>query len=249
MTLARNPMMMSNVKRMSSDFFMSIEHDFDHSNFLFTSLKKLKTITTSLTIFNFIIFNGNLIIFLIFAFTHEHLLLLPVYIPFIDHETSLGYLLNISFHITIGLIGFHTFTSFDASIILYGHHGSVMLKVFVGKFNDLEVILRNDEGQTEVKKKLESMIENYEEYREYFKEFERMVKMPFEMAILMNSCGLILCILVGLNVSVLLGVGGSIGLFIGFLLPCILMTFIESQVCRKNIFPPLNNFRIFLFRN
>lgn len=215
---------------MTFNFYHLHEYDFDHANYLRSSLRTSKILTNAIIAFNFVVFNGNMIIFIVYIFTQQHLLLLPVYIPFVDHETTIGYLLNISFHITMGLIGFHTFTSYDTSIILYGYHGNVMLKVFVDKFNDLEVILGYDEGQREVKFKIERLMEYLDEYRKYLEEFEKLVKLPFSTAIVMNFFGLIMFILVGLNVSLLLGIGGSIGLFIGFLLPCITMIFLEKQV-------------------
>lgn len=224
-------MHMSNLKQMTLDFYKSVEHDIDHALYLQSALRKLKSFTTALTFFNFIIFHGNIIIFFIYILTQTHLLLLPVFIPFIDHETTLGYLLNISFHITMGLIGFHTFTSYDTSIILYGYHGNIMLKIFVEKFSDLEVILGYDEGQREVQYKIENFIEYIDEYGKYLDEFGRMVRLPFLTAICLNTLGLILCIIVGLNVSIELGVKGSIGLFIGFLLPCITIVLMELQVC------------------
>jgi hypothetical protein len=105
-----------------------------------------------------------------------------------------------------------------------------MLKVFVEKFNDLQVILGYDKGQREVRHKIESLIEYLDEYGKYLEEFERMVRLPFLTAISMSFSGLILCTLVGLNFSIEHSVGGSVGIFIGFLLPCIVIVLMDQQV-------------------
>lgn len=237
---------MLNLKLSTLDFYKLIEHDINHVNYLQSTLKILKFFTNALTALNFIIFNSNILIFIVSIFTQEHFLLLSVYIPFIDHNSTFGYLLNISFHITMGLFGFHTFTSFDTSIILYGYHGNIILKVFVEKFNDLEVILGYDEGQIEVQYKIKSLLEFLEEYQKYFEKFERVVKLPFLTAIGLNFLGLILCIYVGLNVSVVLGVEGSIGLLISFILPCIMVIFLDIQVSQRIQF--LKLFKFFPFQ-
>lgn len=208
----------SNLRQMTQDFYKKYEENQILREHLLTSLKNTKKITSILKFFNLLFFNGSVIIFIIFLITGQQLLLMPVYLPLIDHETILGYLINIALQIGMGFIGFFTFTSYDTSVILYGYHGVLMSKILKEKAEEI-----GDEKYIEI-------VKYYEKYQAFMKEFEKLVKFPFLMAICVNFLGLILCILVGINDSVVLAIGGSIGLFVGFLLPSITMMMIEYQV-------------------
>lgn len=209
---------------MMYDFYKDCEDNLTLEIHLLSSLSLSRIFTNVQIIFNAFLLNGNVIIFVIFLFTQQQLLLLPVYIPFINHETILGYLLNIGLQILMGFIGFFTFTSYDTAIILYGYHGILMSKVFEIEMKELQ------HDCDEFRDKFTKVVKLHENYKNFIDEFARLVKLPFFVAILMNTIGLMLCIWVANKESFALGVGGSLGLFAGYLLPFVIAIMISRQV-------------------
>lgn len=208
------------------DFYKHYEEDSTTETYLSSSISTTRIFTTILTACNVLILNGNVIMLIIFLFSGLQLLLLPVFIPLINHDTLLGYLINLGLQMSMGFIGFFTFTSYDTSIILYGHHGSLMTRIFEVKLKNLEEHFESEHFY----EKFVEVVQLYGEYKSYMKEFENLVKLPFFTAIFVNFVGMTLCILVAINESVTHGVAGSIGLNIGFLLPLITMSMISHQV-------------------
>jgi hypothetical protein len=220
----------SNLRQLSGDFFKQYESNSITKSLFSDSLCITKLFTTILTFFNAILLNGSAIIFIIFMFTGKKILLLPVFIPLVNHEALLGYLLNLGLQMSMGFIGFFTFTSYDTSIILYGMHSILIARVFEVKMKDLEEILKSEENTLQFREKFIEMVKYYEEYKSYVKEFENLVKIPFLVAICVNFVGLVCCIMQAINESMELGIAGSVGLFVGFLLPLLTVIMMSYQV-------------------
>lgn len=234
-------MMTSNLRQLSGDFFKQHEINSNSKSLLCDSLSTSKLFTTILTFFNTILLNGSAIIFIIFMFTGKKILLLPVFIPFVNHEALLGYLLNLGLQMSMGFIGFFTFTSYDTTIILYGMHSILMARMFEIKMKDLEGTLKNEENKLQYRQKFIETVKYYEDYKSFMREFENLVKIPFLVAICVNFVGLVCCIMELINESMELGIAGSAGLFVGFLLPFLTVIMISYQV-RK-----INHRRIYFF--
>ncbi|CAG9806923.1 unnamed protein product [Chironomus riparius] len=223
-----NPQTTSSLQASIYNFYKIHENDNDVRVILEQAIKRAKKLAYGIIIFDCVIFNSGIVLLMVFLFTGAFVILVPIHLPYLNAKELVGYLLNLSLQLALGAVGFLTFATYDATILIHGYHSLTMVQVLKLKMhnlqNDMDV---NDSEQRKLvdednfNKKFIEIVKFHDQIKSYNAEFSNLVRIPFATAIVVNIIGIFVCINMGLKKSLSLGIGASLGLFIQLLLPFI----------------------------
>ncbi|KAL7024895.1 hypothetical protein ACKWTF_013237 [Chironomus riparius] len=232
-----NPQTTSSLQASIYNFYKIHENDNDVRVILEQAIKRAKKLAYGIIIFDCVIFNSGIVLLMVFLFTGAFVILVPIYLPYLNAKELVGYLLNLSLQLALGAVGFLTFATYDATILIHGYHSLTMVQVLKLKMhnlqNDMDV---NDSEQRKLvdednfNKKFIEIVKFHDQIKSYNAEFSNLVRIPFATAIVVNIIGIFVCINMGLKKSLSLGIGASLGLFIQLLLPFIVAIMQSFQV-------------------
>lgn len=213
------------------DFYKIHEVGNDTRIILEQAMKRLKQLAYGIIIFDCVVFNSGIVLLTTFLLTRAYVLLVPIYLPYLNEKELVGYLMNLVFQLALGAVGFFTFATYDATILICGYHSLTTAEILNFKMKKLQKNLQQPEvDETE---KFISVIKFQQEVRKYNEEFSNLVQIPFVTAIILNLIGIGLCINLALKVSIVLGIGASLGLFIQLLIP-FMVAVMQTAMVRIN---------------
>lgn len=235
-----NPFTTTKLQTAILEFYKLYESDNDVRVILEQAIKRTKKLAYGIIIFDCVIFNSGIVLLMVFLFTGAYALLVPIYLPYLNAKELVGYLLNLSLQLALGAIGFFTFATYDATVLIHGYHTLTMTEIFKLKMRCLQQEMDVDEKQKKFDdekkfaKRFIEIIKLHEQLQSYNQEFSKLVRIPFATAIVVNVIGISLCINMGLKKSLSLGIGASLGLFVQLLLPFIVAILQSFQVQIEN---------------
>lgn len=232
-----NPHTTSSLQASILDFYKIHENDNDVRVVLVQAIKRAKKLAYGIITFDCVIFNSGIVLLMVFLFTGAFVILVPIYLPYLNAKELVGYLVNLSLQLALGAVGFFTFATYDATILIHGYHSLTLVQVIKLKMRNLQNQMDiNDNEQTKLaddenfNKKFIEIVKFHDQIKSYNTEFSNLVRIPFVTAIVINIIGIFLCINMGLKESLSLGIGASLGLFIQLLLPFIVAIMQSFQV-------------------
>ncbi|KAG5671215.1 hypothetical protein PVAND_001424 [Polypedilum vanderplanki] len=241
LNLAVNPFTTSKLRDTVLDFYLIRELDPTNQNLLLHSIKRTEKIVKAFLIFLCCIFNSSFLLLIVAILTGAKILLVPVFIPYTDASTFLSYLANIGLQILLGVIGFFTFSTYDATILIYGLHTLTIVEILKLKIKSFNEELESNKKlesslliEIKIKVKFLEIIKDFEEYQNFLNIYGILLKFPFTVAIIVNMFGIFLCLDFALTANFIMGFGASLGLFIQLLLPLIVAVILTIQKDRIN---------------
>jgi hypothetical protein len=230
-----NPHTTSTLQASIHNFYKIHENDNDVRVILVQAIKRAKKLAYGIITFDCVIFNSGIVLLMVFLFTGAFVILVPIYLPYLNAKELVGYLLNLSLQLALGAVGFFTFATYDAAILIHGYHSLTMVQVLKLKMRNLQNEMDVNEQRTSLdeekfNKKFIEIVKFHDQIKNYNAEFSNLVRIPFATAIVVNIIGISLCINMGLKQSLSLGIGASLGLFVQLLLPFIVAIMQSFQV-------------------
>jgi 7tm Odorant receptor len=88
-------------------------------------------------------------IFITYALTGTYVYVSPIYFPYIDHQSGIGFIINTVLLMYITFLGILSFLTHDGLVILYGCQTIIYVDILSSKLDDLKILLRNDQVKME----------------------------------------------------------------------------------------------------
>lgn len=163
----------------------------------------------------------------------------PIFLPFTNLSSSLGYLLNSFFLLLLSVLAFFGFSTHDGTFLIYGYQCIAFVEILLIKVKELSEFISEEVEQVnhfkgvrrnlKIVKKLKEIMKLHNDYQIFKNLISDFGGLPSFVAIFVNVIAVCLSIIGALKVTFIGGIAAALGFFFQMAIPCLIGNLISLQ--------------------